>query len=88
MAECGPVEYAVRADLRKRKVSCLTSPLGALAVSLAMQIDKARGAESAAAAALQLRTTRAELIEELERQPSGDVVDELNDRRATKRTAG
>ena len=42
----------------------------------------------AAAASLQLRQTRADLIEELERQPAGDVIDELNAKRATKRTAG
>ena len=88
MAEYGPVERAVRADLRKRKVSSQTSPLGALAVSLARQIDTSRGAVAAAAASLQLRQTRAELIEELERQPAGDVIDELNAKRATKRTAG
>lgn len=88
MSDYGLVERAVRAELRKLGVSVTDSPLAANAVSLARQIDTSRGAVAAAAASLQLRQTRADLIEELERQPAGDVIDELNAKRATKRTAG
>jgi hypothetical protein len=88
VADYGLVERAVRAELRKLGVSVADSPLAANAVSLARQIDTSRGAVAAAAASLQLRQTRAELIEELERQPAGDVIDELNAKRAVRRTTG
>ena len=86
MAEYGLVERAIRAELRKLGVSVQTSPLAANAVSLARQIDTSRGAVAAAAASLQLRQTRADLIAELEGEPAGDVIDELNAKRATHRT--
>ena len=88
MASYGPVERAVRAELRELGVSVATSILAATAVSLARQIDGSRGAVAAAAASLQLRQTRAELIEELAQQPQEDVVRDINDRRAEKRAAG
>jgi hypothetical protein len=74
--------------LRALKVSVQTSILAASAVALARQIDLTPGAVAAAAASLQLRQTRAELIEEAERRPTEDVIDDLNARRAAKRTAG
>ena len=88
VAEYGTVERAVRAELRVMGVSVQSSVLAANAVSLARQIDTSRGAVAAAAASLQLRQTRADLIAELEKQPAGDVIDELNTKRATKRAAG
>ena len=88
MASYGPVERAVRAELRELGVSVAASILAATAVSLAQQIDGSRGAVAAAAASLQLRQTRAELIEELAQQPQEDVVRDLNARRAEKRAAG
>ena len=88
MASYGPVERAVRAELRELGVSVAASILAATAVSLAQQIDGSRGAVAAAAASLQLRQTRAELIEELAQQPQEDVVRDINDRRAEKRAAG
>ena len=84
----GPVERATRAELRALKISVQTSILAANAVSLAQQIDGSRGAVAAAAASLQLRQTRAELIAEAEKTPERDVIDELNSRRASKRAAG
>ncbi len=51
----GPVERAVRAELRKLHASVTSDGSAALAVSLAKQIDTARGAVAAAAAAGQLR---------------------------------
>jgi len=56
-------------------------------VSLARQIDNSRGAVAAAAASLQLRQTRADLIAEAEKRPERDVIDDLNARRA-QRAAG
>jgi hypothetical protein len=88
MASYGPVERAVRAELRELGVSVAASILAATAVSLAQQIDGSRGAVAAAAASLQLRQTRAELIEELAQQPQEDVVRDINSRSAIKRAAG
>jgi hypothetical protein len=84
----GPVERAARAELRALRISVQTSILAANAVSLARQIDVSRGAVAAAAASLQLRQTRADLIAEAERQPERDVIDDLNARRAARRAAG
>lgn len=84
----GPVERATRAELRALKISVQTSILAANAVSLARQIDRSPGAVAAAAASLQLRQTRADLIAEAEKQPERDVIDDLNTRRAAKRAAG
>ena len=84
----GPVERATRSELRRLKVSPLTSMLAASALSLSRQIDSSPGAVAAAAACLQLRLTRSEIIEEAERRPERDVIDDLNARRAAKRSAG
>lgn len=84
----GPVERATRAELRELKVSVQSSILAASAVSLARQIDRSKGAVAAAAASLQLRQTRAELVAEAAQRPEADVIDELNTRRATKHAAG
>jgi hypothetical protein len=81
----GPVERATRAELRALKISVQESMLAANAVALAQQIDASRGAVAAAAASLQLRQTRAELIAEAEKRPERDVIDDLNTRRAAKR---
>jgi hypothetical protein len=58
----------------------------ALAVSLAEQIDSSRGAVAAAAAAAQLRLILADLAKSA--RPGEDAIDELNARRAVKRSAG
>lgn len=84
----GAVERATRSELRRLKVSVQDSILAANAVSLAHQIDQSRGAVAAAAASLQLRQTRADIIAELEKRPQADVLDDLNARRAAKRAAG
>jgi hypothetical protein len=84
----GPVERATRAELRALNISVQTSILAASAVSLARQIDSSRGAVAAAAASLQLRQTRADLIAEAEKQPERDVIDDINARRAAKLAAG
>lgn len=80
----GPVERATRAELRALKVSVQESMLAANAVALARQIDGSRGAVAAAAASLQLRQTRAELVTEAEKRPEVDVIDEINARRAKR----
>jgi hypothetical protein len=84
----GPVERATRAELRALKISVQTSILAANAVALAKQIDGSRGAVAAAAASLQLRQTRAELVAEAEKRPERDIIDELNAKRAKRRAAG
>jgi hypothetical protein len=84
----GPVERAVRSELRSLKVSVQSDGSAALAVSLARQIDTARGAVAAAAAAGQLRALLADLRLVAAAQPERDVIDDLNARRAAKRDAG
>jgi hypothetical protein len=65
-----------------------TDGSAALAVSLARQIDGSRGAVAAAAAAAQLRQLLLDLrTAAAEARPEGDVIDDLNARRA-KRAAG
>ena len=51
----GPVERAARSELRSLKLSVQSDAKAALAVALAGQIDRSRGAVAAAAAATQLR---------------------------------
>jgi hypothetical protein len=76
----------VRAELRHLGSSVQTSGSAALAVSLASQIDTARGAVAAAAAAGQLRLILADLAKSSAR-PGKDAIDELNARRATRRAS-
>jgi hypothetical protein len=57
----GPVEKAARAELRGLHVSVQSSAAGAAVVAVARQLDKARGAASAAAAARELRLALAAL---------------------------
>jgi hypothetical protein len=83
----GPVEKAIRSELRSLKVSVQTDGSAALAVSLARQIDGARGAVAAAAAAGQLRALLGDLRQAAAAQPERDVIDDLNARRA-QRAAG
>jgi hypothetical protein len=84
----GPVEKAVRCELRSLKVSVQADGSAALAVSLAHQIDTARGAVAAAAAAGQLRALLTDLRQAAAKRPERDVIDDLNARRAAKRAAG
>ena len=82
------MERATLSELRRLKCSPKTSGLAALAVSLAVQIDTARGAVAAAAAAAKLRLIRADLAAEAERSTARrDTLDELNARRAVRRPA-
>jgi hypothetical protein len=84
----GSVEKAVRAELRRLRASVATDGSAALAVSLARQIDTARGAVAAAAAAGQLRALLMDVRQVAADQPERDVIDDLNARRAAKRAAG
>jgi hypothetical protein len=87
----GAVERAVRAELRKLKASVAVDGSAALAVSLAKQIDSARGAVAAAASAAQLRLLLADVRTAAAQKPpevdeiAGLRADELAARR---RTAG
>ncbi len=83
----GTVERAVRSELRSLRVSVQANGSAALAVSLARQIDSARGAVAAAAAAGQVRALLIDLRQAAAEQPERDVIDDLNARRA-KRAAG
>ncbi len=87
MAAQRAVERAVRSELRSLRVSVQSDGSAALAVSLATQIDRARGAVAAAAAAGQLRALLADLRQAAAQKPERDVIDDLNARRA-KRAAG
>jgi hypothetical protein len=84
----GPVERAVRAELRRLHAGVQSDGSAALAVSLARQIDTARGAVAAAAAAGQLRALLMDVRAEAAKRPERDVIDDLNARRAAKRAAG
>jgi len=83
----GSVETAVRSELRSLGVSVQSDGSAALAVSLARQIDTARGAVAAAAAAGQLRVLLMDLRKSAE-APERDVIDDLNARRARRAAAG
>ena len=82
----GGVERATRSELRRLGCSVQSDSMPALAVSLARQIDTARGAVAAAAAAGQLRLILADLERSAVR-PEKDAIDELNARRAVRRSA-
>lgn len=84
----GGVERATRSELRRLGSSVQTEGLAALAVSLARQIDTARGAVSAAAAAGQLRLILADLrADAAERRPERDDVDDIRDDELAARRA-
>jgi hypothetical protein len=86
----GGVERAVRSELRRLGCSVASDGSAALAVSLAKQIDTARGAVAAAAAAGQLRQLLIDLRRDAaEARPERDAVDDLrNDELAARRAAG
>lgn len=73
----GGVERATRSELRRLGCSVQSDGLAALAVALAKQIDTARGAVAAAAAAGQLRLILADLERSAVR-PEKDAIDEVN----------
>ena len=81
----GPVERATRAELRTLGASVQVNSMAATAVALARQIDSAKGGMSAAAVAAQLRLIVADVAKSAVR-PEKDAIDELNARRAVKRT--
>ena len=73
----GRVERAVRAELRELGFSVQTDGAAALAVALAEQIDHARGAVAAAAAAAQLRMLLADLDDAAKRRPKVTKLDSI-----------
>ena len=81
----GTVERAVRAELRRLKASVQSDGSAALTVALAKQIDGARGAVAAVAAAAQLRLLLADLRAAADRKPP--VKDEIADLRADELAA-
>lgn len=83
-ARVGPLERAVRAQLRSLRVSVQTDGRAALAVSMARQIDGARGAVAAAAAAAQLRGVLDDLGKQADARPAESGIDDLRARRAAR----
>ena len=85
----GPVERAVRSEMRKLAVSVQEDASAALAVSLARQIDTSRGAVAAAAAAAQLRLLLADLRSAAANaKPKRTRIDDLrSDELAARRAA-
>ena len=85
----GPVERAVRSELRSLKCSVQSDGSAALAVALAGQIDTSRGAVAAAAAAAQLRQLLIDLRREsADKQPVRTRIDDLRaDELAERRRA-
>jgi hypothetical protein len=80
--EQGSVERATRRELRRLEMSVTDRGSAALAVALARQIDTARGAVAAAAAAGQLRVILQDLTELAESlKPERTALDELRERR-------
>ena len=87
----GSVEKAVRSELRKLGCSVQSDGSAALAAALARQIDPARGAVAAAAAAGQLRV----LLDDLrklaaEKRPQRTRIDDIraDELAARRRAAG
>ena len=87
--KAGPVERAVRSELRKLGCSVQSDGSAALAAALARQIDGARGAVAAAASAAQLRQLLIDLRRSsAERQPVRTRIDDLRaDELAERRAA-
>jgi hypothetical protein len=85
----GPVERAVRAELRSLKCSVQSDGSASLAVALAAQSDTSRGAVAAAAAAAQLRQLLIDLRRtSAEKQPARTRIDDLRaDELAERRRA-
>jgi hypothetical protein len=82
----GRVERATRKELRDLRISLESSATAALAVSLAGQIDAARGAVAAAAAAGQLRILMVDLrAQAAALRQERDGIDDLAARRADRR---
>lgn len=73
----GPVEKATRAELRKLGASSMTEALPAAAVSLAKQMDAAKGGMASAAVAAQLRLIIADVARSAVR-PEEDEIDAVN----------
>ena len=89
MASYGPVERAVRKELRRLSFSLADDGAAATAVALGRSIDTARGAVAAAQAANVLRQMLDDLRgRALERPSAADPVDELIERRRKRRMGG
>ena len=87
--EYGPVERAVRAELRGMQVSVRDTADAALVVSLGAQIDRARGAVAAAQAAKQVHDIMAALrARAAELRPARSQVDELRAKRGARAAEG
>ena len=85
----GPVERAVRAELRQLACSVQSDGSAAVAVALAKHIDTTKGAVAAAAAAAQLRQLLIDLRREsADKKPVRTRIDDLRaDELAERRRA-
>lgn len=79
--KAGPVERAVRDELRSMGDAAVGSALGASAVDLARRQDEAHLPQQAAQCAKELRETLRVLSERFPPAPAQDGVDELRARR-------
>jgi hypothetical protein len=87
--ESGPVERAVRAELRGLSVSVRDVADAALAVSLAAQVDRSRGAVGAAQAAKQVHDIMTAVrARAAELRPQRSQVDELRAKRSARAAEG
>jgi hypothetical protein len=87
--EYGPVERAVRAELRGLSVSVQSVADAALVVSLAAQVDRAHGAVAAATAAKQIHDIMAALrARAAELSPARSQIDELRAKRGARAAEG
>ena len=85
----GPVERAVRAELRGMSVSVRDTADAALVVSLAGQVDRAHGAVAAAQAAKQVHDIMTALrVRAAELRPARSQVDELRAKRGARAAEG
>lgn len=88
-SRAGPVERAVRSELRKLGCSVQSDGSAALAVALARQIDTCRGAVAAAAAAAQLRLLLADLrAVAADSRPKRGKIDEIRGDELAARRSG
>ena len=89
ISDFGPVERAVRAELRELGASVQKLADAALCVSLAATIDETRGAVGAAQAGKQLHEVMAALrARAAEIRPQRSQVDEIRAQRDRKRRTG
>ncbi len=85
MTDVGPVERAVRADLRR--LADVPPTLAEAAVAVAQTMDRTSAARDMAALARELRATYADMVKASPERPEESTVDELSAKRDARRSA-